>query len=407
MGAFEFLALDEKGKDRKGVLEGDNARQVRQQLREKRWTPIQVDEVSARSSRKGEKAPRTSFARGISSNDLSLVTRQLSTLVKSALPLEEALQTVSKQTERARVKSLLMAVRSRVLEGHSLAQGLADFPNVFSDYYRATVAAGEQSGRIDVVLERLADYVESRQELRDHVREAMLYPLILVSLAILIVGFLLSYVVPKVIDVFSDTGQELPILTRMLISISDFVQNYGIVFVIAVVAVIVFVVRMLRHDGPRRRYHILLLKTPMIASLVRTLNTARFARTFSILVASGVDVLEALKISSDVMSNIPMKEAITDATARVREGTSIQMALQASGYFPPLMLHLIASGEASGQLEEMLDRAAAHQEREIRMRIGTLKTVMEPMFLLIVAGIVFVIMMGILMPIFEMNQLVK
>ena len=405
MGAFEYTVLDASGREKKGVMEGDAPRQVRQQLREKGLVPLEVQEVAQRETRS-----RKQFwllHRGISATDLALITRQLATLVRAALPLEECLRAVSQQTDRPRLKSMLLAVRSRVMEGHTLAAGLSDFKHVFPELYRTTVEAGEASGHLDRVLERLADYTENRQQMRQKIQLAVFYPAMLTIVAILVVGGLMTYVVPQVVQVVDNIGQNLPPLTTGMIAVSDFMRNYGLLMLLSLVAAgIVFSV-LLRNEDNRRRFHRLQLSLPLIGRLVRGMNTGRFARTFSILTASGVAVLEALRISAQVVSNLPMRDAVDEAAARVREGASIAAALEKSGYFPPMTVHLIASGESSGKLEEMLERAAINQEREIETMIAALLGLFEPMLIRVMGGVVLVIVLAILLPIFDLNQLVQ
>jgi len=403
MSAFEYIALDSTGTKLKGVLEGDAPRQIRQQLRDKGLTPLSVDEVRQRASRKGRQ-PR---GRSISATELAVFTRQLATLIESGLPLDESLQAVSEQTENPRMQSTTLAVRSRIKEGHTLADALGDFPAIFPELYRSTVAAGEQTGHLDVVLSRLADYTENRQLLIQSISQALIYPAVLTFVALAVVTLLLGYVVPQVVQVFTDIGQTLPWLTRALIATSDLVRDYGIAAAVLIGLAVVAWQQALQREPVRRRYHLFLLGLPILARLVRAVNTARFARTFSILTESGVPVLEGLRISANVMGNLPMREAVLEATARVREGTSLQKALEASGYFPPIVLHLIGSGESSGKLEEMLERAAQNQERELENRISLMMKIFEPALILVMGVVVLVIVLAILLPIFDLNQLVK
>ena len=405
MGAFEYTALDPRGREKRGVLEGDAARQIRQQLREKGWVPLSVEEVAQREAK--ERKRYAFLRRGISATELALITRQLATLVRAGLPLEECLRAVSQQADKGRLKSMLLAVRARVMEGHSLAVGLSDFPHVYPELYRTTVEAGEQSGHLDRVLERLADYTESRQQLRQKIQLAVFYPALLTVVAILVVGGLMTYVVPQVVQVFENIGQELPPLTRGLIAVSDFLRNNGLVMLILLGLAIAGFSYLLRNTAVRRRFHKVLLAIPLVSRLERGLNTGRFARTFSILTASGVPVLESLRISAQVISNLPMKEAVTEATARVREGAGIAAALERSGYFPPMTVQLVASGEASGKLEEMLERAAINQEREIETLIAALLGLFEPLLILFMGSVVLVIVLAILLPIFDLNQLIQ
>jgi len=405
MGAFEYTALDKSGREKKGVIEGDAPRQVRQQLRDKGWIPVEVQEVSQRETR-GRRLPAI-LRRGISATELALITRQLATLVRAALPLEECLRAVAQQTDRPRLKSMLLAVRSRVMEGHTLAAGLSDFQHIFPELYRTTVEAGEQTGHLERVLERLADYTENRQQMRQKIQLAVFYPVLLTIVAILVVGGLMTYVVPQVVQVFENIGEELPALTRGLIAVSDFLRENGLLMILLLVLAGVCISYLLRNIDNRRRFHRLLLVIPLVGRLERGLNTGRFARTFSILTASGVSVLEAMRISSQVMSNIPMRESVDKATARVREGSGIAAALEKGGYFPPMTVHLIASGESSGKLEDMLERAAINQEREIETMIAAVLGLFEPLLILLMGGFVLVIVLAILLPIFDLNQLVK
>jgi general secretion pathway protein F len=407
MGAFEYVAVDAAGRERKGVIEGDTARHVRQLLREQSLLPIAVDEVVEQEGGGARRQLGFRFQRGLSAGDLALVTRQLATLVKSGLPLEEALLACSQQTEKPRVRSIILGVRSRVMEGHALADGLAEFPGSFPEIYRATVAASEQSGHLDAVLERLADYTDNRQQLRSRTLSAMLYPVMLFLVCIAIVFFLLVSVVPKVVEVFRTSEAQLPILTQLLIAGSDFMRQYGLWLVIGLVAAGFLFTRWLRVESNRRRWHQFLLRIPLIGKVVRGSNTARFARTFSTLTASTVPVLEALRISSEVVSNLPMKAAVEDAAVRVREGAPIGRSLGVSRLFPPMMIHLISSGETSGELDTMLERAAVHQERDLDSILQAVVGLLGPLMILVMGGLVLVIVLAMLLPIFELNQLVK
>jgi len=404
MGAFEYTAMDKAGKQVKGLLEGDTPKHVRQLLRDRKLLPVSVSEVARKEARR---QTSFSFRKGISSAELALITRQLASLSQSGLPLEEALLAVSQQNDQPRTKSVLLGVRAKVMEGHTLADGLGDYPQAFPELYRATVAAGEQSGHLDVVLERLADYTEARQELRQRVTNAMVYPIALVVMAVGIISFMLATVVPKIVSVFENTSAELPALTSGMIATSDFLRAYWF-FVIIAIGVISYVAWwILQKDRPRRRFHAFLLRMPIIGRLTRGINTARFTRTLSILAGSGVPILEALTISAEVIENLPMRDAVQEATLRVREGASISKSLAASKLFPPMMIHLISSGEAGGRLEEMLGRAAAGQEREVDGLIAALLGILQPLLIIIMGAIVLTIVLAILLPIFEINNLIR
>lgn len=405
MAAFEYVALDQRGRERRGVLEGDTPRQLRQQLRDQGLTPVSIEPVAHKEQRR--ERGHFGLRRGISAADMALITRQLATLVRSALPLDEALQTVARQSDKPRIKSMLLAVRSKVVEGHTLADALGEFPHIFPDIYRTTVASGEQSSHLDLILERLADYTESRQQMRQSIQMALLYPAILTVMAILVTTALLVYVVPEVVQVFDNIGQELPPLTIALITLSEVLREYGLIMVGVGVGVLALFLRLLKRPAFLFQWHRLLLKTPLVARLVGGANTATFARTFSIMTASGVPVLEAMRISSSVLSNLPMRAAVDAAAHRVREGGGIAHALEQSGYFPPITVHLIASGEVSGNLEEMLARAAENQERELKGVIAMALGMFEPLLLVTMGGVVMVIVLAILLPIFEINQLIQ
>jgi len=407
MGAFEYVAVDASGRERKGVIEGDTPRHVRQLLREQSLLPVSVDEVLEQEAARGRQRFTFQFQRGLSASDLALVTRQLATLVKSALPLEEALLAVSQQTDKPRVRSIILGVRSKVMEGHALAAGLSDFPNSFPEIYRATVAASEQSGHLDAVLERLADYTDNRQQLRQRTLSAMLYPVLLFVVCAAIVFFLLVSVVPKIVEVFRTSEAQLPMLTQILIAGSDFMRQYGIWLLVGIVAAIYLFTRWLRFESNRRRWHTFLLGVPLVGKVVRGSNTARFARTFSTLTSSTVPVLEAMRIASEVVTNLPMKAAVSEAAVRVREGAPIGRSLGASRVFPPMMIHLISSGESSGELDTMLDRAAIHQERELDAILQGVVGLLGPLMILVMGGLVLLIVLAMLLPIFELNQLVK
>lgn len=406
MPAFEYRALDPSGKELKGVEEGDTARQVRQSLRERGLIPLSLEEVRQRS-RAGRRSGASLFQRGLSATDLALLTRQLATLVGSALPLEEALLTVANQSEKHRIKSLLLAVRSRVLEGFALADGLAEFPAVFPELFRSTVAAGEQSGHLEVVLDRLADYAEKRQQLRQKIQLALLYPTLLTLVAVVVTVGLLTYVVPEVVQVFENIDQQLPGLTLGLIAVSDFLRGYGGLLLVTLIVALYVVRRLLRQPALRLRWHQLLRRIPLIGHLMRGLNTARFARALSILAASGVPVLDAMRMAGSVMTSLPMRRSVERATELVREGKSIASALDKDRQFPPMVIQLIASGESTGRLELMLERAADNQERELETLIAALMGLFEPLMILLMGGMVLMIVLAILLPIFELNQLVK
>ncbi len=403
MGAFEYTALDPAGKERKGILEGDTPRHIRQLLREQQLLPVVVSEVAQKEARRQRSF---SLRRRVSATDLALFTRQLATLVRAGLPLEESLLAVSQQTEKPRIQSIVLGVRAKVMEGHTLASGFSEFPRVFPEIYRATVAAGEQSGHLDNVLERLADYTEGRDQLRQKVLGAMLYPIVLSVICFGIVSALLVYVVPQVVAVFQASKAKLPLITTLLITVSGFLRSFGIYILIAAFVAVVLFRRWLRNPEARTRFHRWQLRLPMIGRLTRGFNTARFTRTFSILSASAVPVLEAMRIAGEVVTNLPMRNAVAEAAARVREGAPIGRSLAASRLFPPMTIHLISSGESSGQLENMLERAAISQERELDGVLAAVVGLLGPMLIVVMGLFVMGIVFAMLLPIFEMNNLI-
>jgi len=404
LSAFEYTALDAAGKERRGVLEGDTVRHIRSQLRDLGLLPVTVTEVVAQ-----EKVKHTGFSlgTGVSTSDLTLMTRQIATLAKAGLPLEETLLAVSQQSEKARVQTVLRGVRAKVMEGHTLADALREFPRVFPEIYRATVSAGEQAGHLDEVLERLADYTENREVIRQKVVGAMVYPIALTVMCFLIISVLLVYVVPKVTEVFDSYKTALPLATRVLIAVSDFARHYGVYALVVVVALAFLVRRQLQQPATRTRFGALQLRLPIVGRLVRGFNTARFTRTLSILSGSSVPVLEALRIAGEVVTNLPMRDAIATATARVREGAPIGRSLAASRLFPPMSIHLISSGESSGQLDSMLERAAQNQERELDGLLTTLMGLLGPLMIVGMGVFVIGIVFAMLVPIFHMNELIR
>ena len=405
MSAFEYTVLDQKGREKKGILEGDSARLVRQQLREQHLVPLTVLEVKKQSA-DDKKSPFVLNQR-INTTELALMTRQLATLSRSGIPLDEATATVARQSIKPKVKKLLLGVRSKILEGHTLADGLRDYPHIFSEMYCATVAAGEQSGHLDVVLERLADYTEQRQQLQQRLKLALVYPVILTVMSVLVVSGLLAYVVPEVVKVFSDTGQQLPFLTTALIAVSDFMQNWFIYLLLAFLTMFAGFKKLIQQPLFKKRYHQFLLKVPVLGNLVLGGNSAQFSRTLSILAASGVPILDAMQIAVKVMDNIPMREAVENASQQVSEGSSLSATLEQSGYFNPMLINLIASGEATGQLEQMLERAAMNQERELETTMAMLMGLLEPLLIVAMGGVVLIIVLAILLPVLDLNQLVK
>ncbi len=400
MEAFQYQALDATGRTVSGVVQADTARQARAQLRAQGLLPSTIDHVRAR-----ERA-RQVWARGLSSAELSLVTRQMATLLESGLTMEQSLNALIEEAAEPFTQEVLTGVKTEVTAGSSLAGALGAYEKSFPDFYRALVHGGEESGALPTVLQHLADYLDSRQALRQKTSLALLYPILVTSVAIMIVTGLLIYVVPQVVQVFQQSRQSLPVLTRALIGLSDFLRATWPYILALLIATAVGARMALRHAAVRRRADVVLLRMPWLGSLIRGVNTSRFASTLAILVGGGVPLLSALSSGARVMTNMVMREAIERAIERVREGASLARALGETHAFPPLLIHLVASGEVSGKLEQMLNRAAHLATQALERRLAVFLTLLEPVMILVMGGIVLMIVLAILLPIIEINQLV-
>ncbi len=401
MPAYQFTALDATGKQQKGVLEGDSARQIRQQLRDKAWIPVSVDPVEQKSKNKSSGF----FQKKFSAYDLALMTRQLSVLVAAAIPLEEALRAVAKQSEKPHVQNLLLSVRSKVLEGHSLAQAMQQIGR-FPDLYIATIAAGERSGHLDLILDQLADYTENSHAMQKKIQGAMIYPVILMLMSFAIIMGLMTYVVPDIVKTFDQSKQALPLITVIMMKASAFIRGAWPFMLVGSVVGLFLLVRFLRTSAGHYTFDRLTLKLPLFGKLSRGINASRFASTLSILTRSGVPLVDALKIGAAVSNNWIIRDAVNLAADKVTEGGNLATQLERCGYFPPMMVQMIKSGEASGELDRMLERAAGMQEREVSGFITTLLALLEPLMLVFMAGIVLVIVIAVMLPIINMNNMV-
>jgi general secretion pathway protein F len=405
MSGYKYEALAPDGKVRRGVLESDSPRQARSRLREQGMLPVEIEAITPQEA-EGQ-APRRVRRRRLGATALALLTRQLATLLGAGLTIEQALNALIDQSERDAERQLLAAVRGDVLAGQPFARALGRHPAAFPDVYVTLVDAGERSGRLADVLARLADYTEEREQLRSKVALAFVYPALVTLVAVTVVTGLLVYVVPQVVQVFQNTHQQLPFPTRALIALSHFLRVYGGFVLIALGAACVTIRAALAVPRLRTRWHARLLRLPIVGALARGLNTARLAATLAILVGSRVPLLASLRAGAGVVSNLPMKGALEEAAVRVQEGASLSRSLGASRLFPPLMVHMIASGEASGRLAEMLDRTATQATRELERRIAAFVALLEPLLILAMGAIVLAIVLAILLPIFELNQIVR
>lgn len=402
MAAFEYIALDESGRNRQGVLDGDSARQVRARLRAMGLYPVEVRGVREQAARPAG----FTLSRRTSPSALALLTRQLATLIRAGMPLDESLRALGAQAGSRRLQAILADVRARITEGASLNEAMSAYPGAFPEFYCSMVAAGEAGGRLEEVLERLADHTESRRALRQSISMSLVYPAILTLVSLLVVAVLLIYVVPEVIRVFQQTGQPLPWLTAGLIAASHTLREFGLLICAAALAALLLGRFLLSRALIRARYDRLLLELPFVGRINRILHAARLTRSLAILTKSGVPLLEALEISSRMILNIPLRAAVDDAVVTVREGGRLHRALDNSGWFPPLLVQMLASGEESGELDDMLERAASLEERELQAALSTATTLFEPLIILVMGAVVLVIVLAILLPIFEMNQLV-
>jgi general secretion pathway protein F len=404
MAGFRFEAIDASGHSESGVLEADTPRQARAQLRERGLIPTRVEVLLEAVQKQNKRRLRE---RGLSAADLSLATRQMATLLAAGLTMDETLSACIEQSESVPTQRVLAGVRGEVLGGASLSRAMARYPAVFSELYRTLVAAGEDSGKLGAVLERLADYIEARNTLHRRVSLAFIYPALVTGVSVLVVTGLLTYVVPQVVAVFENSHQTLPLLTRVLIGVSGLLRSYGLYLLAALVGAAFMFHQALKGEAARRRWHHTLLRLPLIGRLTRTVNTARLTSTLAILSGSGVPLLPALQAAAGVVSNLPMRSAVDEIYKRVREGGSMSRAIASTGLFPPVMTHLVASGEKSGRLPEMLERIAGQQTQELDTRVLSLTALLEPVLILVMGGVVLLIVLAILMPIFEMNQMVR
>ncbi|GAB7537872.1 type II secretion system inner membrane protein GspF [Burkholderia sp. 3C] len=405
MSAFRYEAIDQAGRTLKGVLEADSARAGRGQLRTQGLTPLSVELAASR--KQGERKQRLSIGRKLSQREQAILTRQLASLLIAGLPLSESLSVLSEQSERDYVRELMASIRAEVVGGHTFANALTQHPNDFPEIYRALVAAGEHTGKLGIVLSRLADYIEQSNALRQKIVLAFTYPGVVTMIAFGIVTFLLSYVVPQVANVFTSTKQQLPTLTILMLALSNFVRHWWWAS-LAGVAVMVFAIgKVLARPAPRLAFDTWALTAPLFGKLVRGYNTVRFASTLGILTAAGVPILRALQAAGETLSNRAMIAKVDDAIVRVREGISLSRALGNTKTFPPVLVHLIRSGEATGDVTTMLDRAAEGESRELERKTMFLTSLLEPLLILAMGGVVLVIVLAVMMPIIELNNMVQ
>jgi len=406
MPAFRYEAVDTGGATQKGVVNADSAKSARADLRLQGLTPLNVEAIAAQVDDKGV-ATRRGFGERLTQIELALFTRQLASLLEAGLPLEQAFTALLEQAERPYVRDLIASIRSEVMGGASFSDALSRYPRDFAEIFRALVASGEQIGQLERVLARLADYIERRNALVAKVRLAFIYPAIVTVLAFAIVIFLLAYVVPQIVSVFTSTKQKLPLLTMVMLAVSDFVRSWGLVTLVAATAAGYSWLRALKNPLVKRRWHAWLLTAPVYGKFERSFNTARFASTLAITIGSGVPILRALDTSRDTLSNVVMKDLVEQASASVREGVSLARALAVQKHFPPMLIHMIRAGEITGELPSMLERAANSQQQDLERRALTIAGLLEPALIVGMGVVVLLIVLAVLMPIIEINQLVR
>ena len=402
MPGFRYQAYNVEGKLHKGVLEADSARQARSLLRDQGLTPHRVEVIAANDPAGGARFRPVA----LSSTQVTQLTRSLASLLEAGLTVEQAFNALIEQAEGERVRQVLAALRGEVLAGNTIAKALGAFPHVFSDLYRTLIAAGETSGQLPRVLSKLADYLEDRQQMRSRLALALVYPSIVMGVAIVVVGALLIYVLPQVVGVFQHAHQQLPVLTRALIALSLFLQATWVIWLALAIATAIALRVVMQRPAARATVHRLLWRAPVIGRVLRHLDAARLAATLSILVGSRVPILQALEAGTGVMTLVPMREALNTAARGVREGMPLARALAATQAFPPVMVHLISSGETSGRLDEALERAARQQQNDIATRLAAFAALFEPAMILFMGAVVLTIVLAILLPIFQLNSLV-
>lgn len=405
MDSFRYQALDAQGKTTKGVLEAETERHARQLLRDQGLFPRKVERgPTGKAQGQARVKPRAGH---LAHDQKTLFTRQLATLVAAGLPLENALETLGKQAENDKQRSLLLGLRTRVREGHSLADSLKNWPNTFEDLYVALVAAGEKAGRLDQVLMRLADYLETSQKQRQKATMALVYPVLLTLVSLAIVIALMSFVVPRIVSQFDHAGQTLPAITRGLIWVSDAIRDWGLVAGLLLALAFILIRFLLKKPAIKLAWHQRVLGLPMLGKLSRALNTARLSRTVAILTASGIPLLEGLKVARETLGNVYLQQKVEGVVDQVREGVSLHRALEASGEFPPMMVYMVASGEASGELDQMLTRVADLQDGEFQQKVDVSLSLFEPLMILFMGGVVLTIVLAILLPIMQLNDVLN
>jgi general secretion pathway protein F len=408
MSVFEYVALDEKGRQRKGFIDAPGVAAARQKLREENVYPVEINQAEDKKETALSEILKFNIWQRVSSGDVSIFTRQLSTLLGAGMPLVPSLSILMKQTNNPLLRKSLAQIREQVNEGKSLTESMSGFPQIFPPFYLNMIRAGEASGAINLVLERLADFSENQQALRNKIRSALAYPIIMFFIGSAVILLLMTFVVPKITGIFTDMHQTLPLITLILITVSNFLKSFWWLILIIFAALIVALrCTTTGTEAGKRLWDNVKLKVPIFGQINRKIAIARFSRTLATLLQSGVPLLQAMEIVRNVVNNIIIGEAIHKAAKDVEEGKELSGPLTQSGIFPPMVTEMIAVGEQSGTLEAMLNRIATTHETEAQADIMVMTSLLEPLMILVMGFVVGFIVVSILLPIFEMNQLVR
>lgn len=403
MAAYQYEAVDNGGKKHKGVMEADSAKKIRQMLRDRALIALDVEVVTGQAAAKagGKRAP---FTKKVKGSDLTFITRQLSIMADAGISVEKALNMIATYTNRNIIKTTLLAVRSSILEGNSFADSLRKQGHVFSDTYTALIESGEATGKLPLILELLANYQEKQQRILAKIQGATTYPIVLLALSMLAVVFLLTYVFPDVVGAFQQTGQELPFLTKMLLQVSDFLAQFGVVMLLGIVGAIIAVKKMLENDEVRIKVERKMLTLPYIGNLVRLSNTVRISSTLDILVSSGIPLVDTFEISRRTISNKLVNQSMEEVIEQIKEGVSLGDAVQNVEGFDPIFIQLLATGEESGALGKVLSISTKNYEERLERQINTGMELLKPAIIIITGMMILVIVMAILQPILSLNQ---
>lgn len=407
MQAFEYSAVDQQGKPTKGTISADGPAEAKRSLLARQLYVTDIKPAGGSTNALRSLVPANLRSREkIGAKELALITRQMATMIEAAAPVEEVLAALAQQSEKPAVRAVLSRVRTNVMEGMRLSKAMEQESATFDTLYCSMVAAGEAAGALGPVLSRIADHREKSEETRSKIQSALIYPAVLLTVAIGVVTALMVLVVPKVVAQFDSFGGELPALTQIVVGVSNFLTNYGLLLLVAIFALVFAVSLSLRQDGFRFKFHGALLRLPVVGRLIRSVNSARFARAFGTLVLGGSPVLEALMAAKETVKSDPIKSALTDAIAKVREGSSVAGSLQQVAALPPMLSYMAAAGERSGQLGTMMHKVADYLESEFDGFTKSALSLLEPMIVILMGGLVGVIVMSIMLPILRLNSLV-